>query len=93
MQEIEKLRAEIDQIHEELTALFRRRLALTKKIWEIKKAKSLPLFDPKREEEIFHQFDHMISESDEKKAVHSFYKFILRETKVYLEAKFNMKAK
>lgn len=87
MQEIEKLRAELDQIHIEMTTLFRKRLAVTQKIWEIKKARELPFFDPKREDEIIHRFDSSISSSEERLAVQNFLKSILAETKKFLEVK------
>lgn len=84
MQEIEKLRAEIDQIQSELVSLFRRRLALTKKIWEIKKRKQMSFVDPAREEKIIHSFDESTSSEDEKRAIQNFLKNILSETKTYL---------
>jgi chorismate mutase / prephenate dehydratase len=87
MQEIDKLRSEIDQIHVELARLFKQRLALTKKIWEIKKAKKLPFFDKQREDAIIHQFDSSTSDNDEQIAMQSFFKCILTETRKYLEAK------
>lgn len=87
MQEIEKLRSEIDQIHVEITRLFRHRLEVTSQIWEIKKAQSLPLFDEKREDQIIHRFDEALSSPEEKQAVQNFQKFILTETRKYLETK------
>ena len=87
MQEIDKLRSEIDSIHRELATLFRCRLQLTIKIWEIKKSGNLPLIDPKRENEIIHQFDDFISDGPEKAAVQSFFKNLLGDTRVYLKEK------
>jgi chorismate mutase len=87
MQEIEKLRHDVDQIHNELTRLFRQRLEITEQIWKIKQTRSLPFFDLKREEEIIHRFDDSISSIEEKKAVQNFLRSILKETKNYLEVK------
>ncbi len=87
MREIDKLRSEIDQIHGELAALFQRRLTLTKKIWEIKKANQLSFFDQKREDGIIHRFDSSIPDADERMAVQNFFKSILSESKKYLEVK------
>lgn len=87
MHDIEKLRLEVDQIHHQLFELFRRRLILTRKIWEIKKHKGLPLVDLAREEKIIHQFDSMVVDKEEQKAVQSIFGVILKETKSYLEVK------
>lgn len=87
MHEIDKIRSEIDQIHSDLAGLFQRRLALTKKIWEIKKANQLSFFDQKREDGIIHRFDSSIEDTDERLAVQNFFKSILSESKKYLEAK------
>lgn len=87
MQEIEKMRSELDQIHKELFALLRRRFVITEKIWKIKIAQSLPFTDLKREENVIHQFDAEISAAEEKQAVHNILKSIVSETKKYLEVK------
>tara|TARA_B110001454_G_C12723220_1_gene435942 strand:- start:26409 stop:26678 length:270 start_codon:yes stop_codon:yes gene_type:complete len=87
MQEIDKIRSEIDQIHKELASLFQRRLVLAKKIWELKKSNQLSFVDPKREELIVHSFDDKIADADERAAVQSFFKSLLLESRKYLEAK------
>jgi chorismate mutase len=87
MQEIDKLRSQIDQLHIDLTTLFRKRLEITEKIWEIKKSQKLAFFDPTREEAIIHQFDKSLASENEKIAVQNFLKSVLTETKKYLEVK------
>ena len=87
MQEIEKLRADLDEIQAELVSLFRRRLVITQKIWRIKKSTDLALSDLPREHAMIHRFDAEISEEIEQTAVQNFSKNILSETKKYLEAK------
>lgn len=87
MAEFESLRQEIDQIHVEFAHLFRRRLQLTKKIWEIKKENGIALFDSKREQEIIHRFDQVVSDPQEQSAVQNLFRLLLSETKKYLEAK------
>jgi chorismate mutase len=87
MQEIEKIRHEIDLIHAEMASLFRKRLELTEKIWQIKKEQSRPFFDAKRENEIIHRFDDQISRVEEKQALQNFFKSLLAENKKYLEGK------
>lgn len=86
MQEIDKLRSEIDQIHTELAGLFKKRLQLTRKVWEIKKANQMQFIDPIRENAIIHQFDESTPQEVEKIALQNFFKCILAETKKYLEA-------
>jgi chorismate mutase len=87
MQNIDSLRAEIDQIHQDMVHLFQKRLALTEKIWEIKKSEQMPFFDGKREEQIIHRFDSRILDPMEKKAVQGFLASILLESRKYLETK------
>jgi len=88
MQEVDKIRTEIDQIHDEIVSLFRRRLVLAKKIWELKKLNHVSFFDSNRETTIIHRFDDTIIDADERIAVQSFFKSLLHESRKYLEAKF-----
>lgn len=52
MNEIDRLRAEINQIDEELFKLFFRRLELASQIGKLKRTQGLPLTDEAREEEV-----------------------------------------
>jgi len=52
MEELEKIRKEIDLIDEKLIELLNARAELVKKIFEIKSKKNKPLFDPSREKKI-----------------------------------------
>lgn len=52
-EEIEALRKKIDTIDAKIVRLLNQRALLAKEIHKIKKNHSLPLYDPKREEEIF----------------------------------------
>jgi chorismate mutase len=87
MQEIEKIRSEIDEIHVELARLFRQRLVLAQKIWELKKDQNISYLDSNRESKIIYKFDAVISQNEEKEAVQNFFKCILLETKKYLEVR------
>lgn len=87
MQEIEKLRSEIDQIHVEMARLFLRRLVVTEKIWQIKKAHQLPLIDQQREQSIIHKFDTSSLGMNEQLALQNFFKNLISENKKFLEAK------
>ena len=87
IQEIEKLRGELDQIHTELTDLLRQRLVITEKIWKIKVEKQLPFTDEKRELAIFHRFDDTIPEAAERSAIQNILRSIVGESKKYNEMK------
>lgn len=87
MQEIEKLRAEIDSIHIQLAALFKQRLIVARRIWEIKKNNQMSFIDSNREDLIVHQFDTTTESLEEQKALQNFFKCTILETKKYLEAK------
>ena len=84
-EQIRILRSEIDVIHAEMIGLFRRRLNLVKKIWVIKKNINSPMLDSAREETIIHQFDSSVTDTKEKTSVQNFLKFILDESKSYME--------
>ena len=87
MQEIDKIRSEIDQIHGELASLFRCRLVLARKIWDLKKSNQMSFVDSKREETIVHRFDEKIADADERAAMQIFFKSLLLGSRKYLEAK------
>lgn len=87
MHDIENLRSEIDSIHVEMARLFKRRLVVTQKIWEIKKQQNLPLHDQSREDLIVHQFDQSTQDSLEQVAIQNFFKCVLAENKKFLEAR------
>lgn len=46
---LNELRHEIDHIDDEMMALFKRRMDVSKQIGKVKKAMNLPIFDPSRE--------------------------------------------
>lgn len=87
MQEIDKLRSEIDEIHAEMAQLIQKRLQASRKIWEIKKARNLPLIDLKREEELIRSFAQKAQTPEEQLVLQNVMKCVLRETKTYLESK------
>ena len=52
MIELNLLRKKIDEIDDKLLILLKERLAVSKKIGEIKKRNNMPIYDPEREQEI-----------------------------------------
>lgn len=55
MKDIKELRQEIDLIDKQMKVLFFKRMETAYQIGEYKKANNLPIFDPKREEEIINK--------------------------------------
>ena len=52
MDELQRLRGEIDAIDRELVELFRRRMAVTRQVGEYKRAKGVPVLDQERERQL-----------------------------------------
>lgn len=52
MENIEFYRKKIEEIDEEITKLLVKRMKLSLEIGQYKKSKGLPVYDPKREEEL-----------------------------------------
>lgn len=52
MDELQRLRGEIDAIDRELVELFRRRMAVTRQVGEYKRAEGIPVLDPERERQL-----------------------------------------
>lgn len=55
MKDIKELRQEIDLIDKQMKVLFFKRMETAHQIGEYKKENNLPIFDPKREEEIINK--------------------------------------
>jgi chorismate mutase len=51
--DIDSIRAQIDELDDQLLDIFNRRAALALRIGEIKKDQQLAVYDPKREQRIF----------------------------------------
>lgn len=60
--ELDDLRKEIDDIDKEMKSLFLKRMEIVKQIALIKKAKSLPVFQKSREEEMINSLSSSINE-------------------------------
>jgi monofunctional chorismate mutase len=52
MEELSDLRAQLDGIDREMVALFEKRMEISRKVAETKKAKGLPVLDQSREEQV-----------------------------------------
>jgi len=87
MPEITKLRAEMDQVHIELVQLLQKRLDLTEKIWQIKKAQQIPFVDSNREDLILQKVKSYAADEDQHIFLNQVFNTILSEAKKYLKAK------
>ncbi len=80
MEQINDLRCKIDKIDKELTQLFTERMAACDKVGEYKKANSLKVFDPQREEIILqNKIDNVPSEF--KSDVYDFFNNLMQISK------------
>ncbi|VEU80349.1 chorismate mutase [Haploplasma axanthum] len=61
---INELRKEIDEIDTLMQDLFKKRLAVARKIGEYKKEKNLPIYDSKRENEILLRLKEKYDDKD-----------------------------
>jgi len=50
MKDLQELRKEINQIDDDMAALFVKRMAVSKEIASVKEENGLPVYDPKREQ-------------------------------------------
>ena len=59
MEDIQSLRQEIDQIDQEIVALFNKRLAVAYKVAQYKKEHQLNILDQKREDELLEKIKNL----------------------------------
>mgnify|MGYP000918903271 FL=1 len=88
--DIKNLRLDIDRIHSSIFVLLLQRVAVTEKIWALKKSTKLKMTDEKRESEIIHQFDlnpNLKKNPALKKMIQEVQKNIIKKNKTYLKDK------
>lgn len=61
---LEKLRKEIESIDEQMRDLFLKRMDISIQIGQYKKQHHLPIFDPKREEELIEKYTKHIEDQN-----------------------------
>lgn len=80
MEKLTEYRQEIEAIDSELAELLVRRMKLSKKIGEYKKENGLPIYDPKREEEL--KIKNILAvEQEYQKAYREVFEVILKVSK------------
>lgn len=80
---LENARKEINRIDAEMAKLFEERMAAAKAIAEYKKENGLPIFDPKREEEVIERNSSLIENNDLKNEYVSFLSGVMEVSKDY----------
>ncbi|MCL2089136.1 MAG: chorismate mutase [Oscillospiraceae bacterium] len=81
--DIDQLREKIDQIDDQMLSLFEQRMAVAKQIGSYKKAHSLPVNNPLREQEIILRFRKKSPELAEQ--TESFFSALFEISKRYQE--------
>ena len=77
MSELDALRAEIDDIDAQLTALFLRRMDVTERVGAYKQAHGLPVLDPDREREVLAKKAALTGDQARKADVTALYESIM----------------
>ncbi|MDO8886002.1 chorismate mutase [Candidatus Oleimmundimicrobium sp.] len=75
--ELEKLREEIDKIDENLVKILNERTKIVLKVKKLKAEGAFPVYDPRREEEIFEKISACNSGPLYDDAIHEIYEVIL----------------
>lgn len=83
MEDISKIREEIDEIDSELTGLFERRMAISKDVADFKRSKGLPILNTKREEEVILKAVDCLSDKTFAPYVKKFYTCLMDLSKQY----------
>ena len=86
MQDLKKLREEIDKIDDEILSQLSKRKSIVKEIAKIKKALGKPIFDGKREQQLIEKLKLKSNEKGmDKNFIGSLYKIILKNSKKWQE--------
>ncbi|MFA5524233.1 MAG: chorismate mutase [Tissierellales bacterium] len=81
MDDLSKLRQEIDTIDNELIVLFERRMEVSKKVADYKRDNKLPIFDASRENIIIKKNIQKLNNKSLAEELESFYKIIFKISK------------
>ena len=82
MQDLEKLREEIDKIDDEILIQLSKRKSIAKEIAKIKKALGKPVFDGKREQQLIEKLKSRSNEKGlDKDFIGSLYEIIIKNSK------------
>ncbi len=77
MSNLDTYRAQIDDIDRQLVALIEKRMGISKKVGEYKKANNLPVLDEKRETEVIKKRMEMLNNKEYKEDITKLFKLIM----------------
>ncbi len=78
---IEELRTKINEIDEQMLDLFKLRMTFSKAIGNAKKGQGLPVYDEKREQNIYQRLRQILNDEELWPYYHAFIKEIMRLSK------------
>ena len=78
MRELTEIRKDIDAVDRQITALFEKRLELTREVAEYKIAAGKPVLDPQREAEKLESLSGLTAKKENSKAVCSLFEEIMK---------------
>jgi len=81
VEDLKKLRDDIDSIDKELIALFQKRMETVLKVAEYKKKNNIPILNENREDEVIKKNSKLIYNEDLKKPVEEFLKDVMKISK------------
>lgn len=90
MNELEKLRCEIDEIDKGLVALFERRMGKALDVAEYKKENGIPIFDRAREKEVINKNVSRLKDKDLEKATEAFLGKVMEISREIQEKQINV---
>lgn len=89
MDELYKLRQEIDEIDNELVRLFEKRMGISKKVAEYKRINKMPIYDETRETKIIKKNIDRLDDKSISHELETFYKMIFRISRDIQEREIN----
>lgn len=77
MEELDKLRKELDRVDEQMVTLFEKRMAIIRDVARVKKANNLSVLDASREEVVLQSRKEMLCDASLTTSLEGFYKHLM----------------
>lgn len=81
--DLEKIRQEIDVIDRQLVRLLEDRMALVSQVATYKKKNAIPIFDPRREEELLEKVNSLVIEDTYRQTIRCTFYDIMKNSRDY----------
>ena len=85
MADLKDLRTQINEIDQKMASLFEQRMAIAEQVAKAKKENGLPIFDPKREQEVIEKNSAFVQDPTIKEYYVPFIQKVMNESKRYQE--------